>query len=109
MSWNIDNNLICDWCYKIVIPAEKVTDHDKEVNTGWTKCNECCEKATPFPKEGKIDDLPDDFFAPEDPARAFIKKHENQTSLLICKDDECKYEKHINCPVAAIGICRDKK
>lgn len=107
MSWDSNSNLICDWCYKVVIPVNKVTDQDKECNTGWTKCNKCCEKATPYPKEGRIEDLPDDFFAPKDPAKQFIEKHRDQTSLLICKDGECKHEEHIDTFVA-IGICGDK-
>jgi len=72
MTWDKNDNLICDWCFKIVIPSKEITKHDKEFNTGWTKCYECIEKATPFHKEGKIEDLPLDFFAPKDPQRKWL-------------------------------------
>ncbi len=74
MSWDKEGNLICDWCNKIVIPFYKVTEEAKEVNQGWTKCSECCLKSSPFPKEGNISDLPDDFWAPNDPMRKILNE-----------------------------------
>jgi len=76
MTWDKDGNLICDWCYKIVIPKEEATPKDKEFNQGQTKCFDCIEKTAPLPKSGKIEDLPDNFWAPEDPMREFLKKGE---------------------------------
>ncbi len=74
MTWNKDGDLICDWCYKIVIPKEEATPEDKEFHQGWTKCFDCVKKATPFPKSGKIEGLPDDYWAPKDPMREFFKE-----------------------------------
>lgn len=61
MTWDKRGNLFCNWCGEIVIKADEVTEHDKEFNTGWTKCHVCIDKAKPYPKDGKITDLPDDF------------------------------------------------
>jgi hypothetical protein len=61
MTWDKENNLFCNWCGKTTIPANKVTEHDKEFNIGWTKCSDCVKKAIPFPKEGKISELPEDY------------------------------------------------
>jgi len=61
MTWDKEGNLFCNWCGKTVIPACEVTEHDKEFNAGWTKCGDCIDKSTPYPKEGNIEDLPEDF------------------------------------------------
>jgi len=61
MTWNQQGDLFYNWCGKIVIPADKVTDHDKEFNTGYTKCSVCVGKEIPYSKRGNIEDLPDDF------------------------------------------------
>ena len=74
MSWDKGGNLICDWCYKIIILKEDATPEKKEFHQGWTKCFDCVEKATPFSKRGNIEDLPDDYWAPKDSMREFFKE-----------------------------------
>ena len=64
MTWNKQNDLICDWCGKIVIPSKEVTDGDKKFNTGQTKCSACIDNEIPYPSSGNIEDLPNDFFGP---------------------------------------------
>lgn len=78
MTFDKQGNLFCNWCGETVIPAGSVTEHDKEFNTGYTKCSTCIDKSTPYPDSGNINDLPDDFnpmiFKMEKPRRVEVKK-----------------------------------
>jgi len=68
------NFVYCDWCYKILVKPHQIDDEYRKKSHGWKKCKECLDKETPLPETGRIEDLPDDFFAPEDPSRKIFGK-----------------------------------
>lgn len=84
MSFIKDGSLICDWCFRVVYTKQEITKELIEFHTGWTKCMKCYERGVGKinNKEGAIEDLPIDFYAPLDPKRQqlrnikYRRKHE---------------------------------
>uniref|UniRef100_A0A6H1ZAI7 Uncharacterized protein n=1 Tax=viral metagenome TaxID=1070528 RepID=A0A6H1ZAI7_9ZZZZ len=73
MSFDVEGNKICDWCYKLISKSEDI-DKDDPFYSPLTKskCFECVSKATPIKKNGRIKDLPDDFWCIGDSIKKFL-------------------------------------